>query len=265
MPNKLTAIYRYPVKGFSAQALEVAEIEAGKPLHWDRAFAIENGPSGFDATKPEHIRKNAFLVLMRQPELARLKTDFDPQSGLMTIKLDDEIKAKGNLLDHKDQSESISFLENFCEKPLRGKASIIHSQDHAFTDSRTQDMTLINLASLRALEEKIGGTLDPLRFRANFYFDSTTPWIEHDWVGQKLQIGDVTFHVRKRTQRCAATNANLVTGKRDQMIPKVLMQHFDHADMGIHIVAEQAGQIQIGNSVKATEPTNRPIKQKATL
>jgi hypothetical protein len=150
----------------------------------------------------------------------------------MTISENGELKAKGNLLAHQDQTELEAFLANYCEKPLRGSPKVLHSPGHAFTDSRTQDLTLINLASIRALEEKIGTQLDPLRFRANLYFDCEQAWLEHDWVGKNLKIGDVIFRVRKRTQRCAATNANLETGERDQMIPKALLQHFDHADMG---------------------------------
>ncbi|HAT84616.1 MAG TPA: MOSC domain-containing protein [Rhizobiales bacterium] len=250
MPHQLTAIYRYPVKGFSAQELPKTAIKPNAPLAWDRAFAIENGPSGFEPTNPAHISKNAFLVLMKQPELARLRTEFDPASGIMTISENGEIKAKGNLLAHQNQIELEAFLANYCDKPLRGSPKILHSPGHAFTDSRTQDLTLINLASIRALEEKIGSQLDPLRFRANLYFDCEQAWLEHDWVGKSLKIGNVTFRVRKRTQRCAATNANLKTGERDQMIPKVLLQHFDHSDMGIHIVAEQAGSISVGDRIQ---------------
>ena len=37
----------------------------------------------------------------------------------------------------------------------------------------------------------MGYTIDPLRFRANFYIDGAEPWEEFDWVGSDILIGDV--------------------------------------------------------------------------
>ena len=45
---QVVALYRYPVKGFSPEPLERVRIEMGGTFPFDRAFAIENGPSGFD-------------------------------------------------------------------------------------------------------------------------------------------------------------------------------------------------------------------------
>ena len=249
MTIRLHAIYRYPIKGFSPQSLEKVEIEQGKPLPWDRAFAIENGPCGFDATNPAHLPKNRFLMLMKQPELAALRTAFDPQTGTFTLHHKGELKASGNLFEPDSMADAFAFLENYCEKPMRGKPHLLHAAGHAFTDSRTQDITLINLASVRDLSEKASSDLDPIRFRGNLYIEGATPWQEHEWVGKEIKIGDITFIVRKRTVRCAATNANPVTGKRDQTIPQLLMKHYDHADCGIHLMPQTSGQLHLNDEL----------------
>lgn len=249
MTIALASIYRYPIKGFSPESLNSADIAERKPLEWDRAFAIENGASGFVPEAPVHISKARFLMLMKQPELAKLRTRFDPDTGALTITLDGQTVAQGNLLDASQQEQILEFLASYCAKPPRGDLKILHASGHAFTDSRTQDLTLINLASVRDLSQVAGSDLDPLRFRGNLYIDGAQPWQEHEWVGKRLKIGGQTFHVRKRTVRCAATNANPTTGERDQNLPKLLLQNYGHADCGIHLMPETSGRIAPGDSL----------------
>jgi uncharacterized protein YcbX len=145
--------------------------------------------------------------------------------------------------------DALDYLATFCNKPLRGAPRLLHADGFSFTDAKTQDVTLINLASVRDISEKAGADLDPLRFRGNFYIEGAKPWQEHDWVGKDITIGDLRFTVRKRTQRCAATNANPTTGERDQNIPKLLMTHYDHCDCGIHLMPLQSGPLQTGASL----------------
>ena len=40
---RIEYLYRYPVKGLTAEALEEAEVEAGGCIPWDRAFALAQG------------------------------------------------------------------------------------------------------------------------------------------------------------------------------------------------------------------------------
>jgi uncharacterized protein YcbX len=53
VPN-VQAIYRYPVKGLSSEAMGRARLMPGETLAADRLYAIENGPSGFDPAVPRH-------------------------------------------------------------------------------------------------------------------------------------------------------------------------------------------------------------------
>ena len=40
---RVEQLYRYPVKGLTAEALEEVEVEPGQTLPWDRAFALAQG------------------------------------------------------------------------------------------------------------------------------------------------------------------------------------------------------------------------------
>ena len=47
-PPRVSAIYRYPVKGLTPEKLDGVELKPGETLPFDRAYAIENGPGRFD-------------------------------------------------------------------------------------------------------------------------------------------------------------------------------------------------------------------------
>jgi uncharacterized protein YcbX len=48
MQARITSLYRHPVKGFTPERLERAELVAGRCFPCDRLYAVEDGPSGFD-------------------------------------------------------------------------------------------------------------------------------------------------------------------------------------------------------------------------
>ena len=95
--GSVRAIFRYPVKGLSAEALDRVAVEAGGALPFDRAWAIENGPGGFDPEQPMHLPKIHFLMLMRNERLAALETRFDDADQTLTILRAGKQVARGDL------------------------------------------------------------------------------------------------------------------------------------------------------------------------
>ena len=49
--------------------LSVVDLVAGETIPWDRAFAVENGPSGFNPASPSYFPKQRFLMLMKNARL----------------------------------------------------------------------------------------------------------------------------------------------------------------------------------------------------
>src|SRR5690349_21218689 len=96
MPH-IAEIYRYPVKGLSAEPRQRVSVSVGEVIPFDRAYAIENGPSGFNPELPEHVPKIAFLMLMRHERLAELHTRFDEATNTLTIRRNGAIVAEGRL------------------------------------------------------------------------------------------------------------------------------------------------------------------------
>ena len=83
------------------------------------------------------------------------------------------------------------------------------------TDSTWPSVTLCNMASHRAVEQKPGRALSIHRWRGNIWFDGLAVWEEFDWIGREVRIGEAVLKVHERTERCLATTANPETGKRD--------------------------------------------------
>src|ERR1700741_182529 len=85
MADTVTAIYRYPVKGLSAEKMDRVVLIPGECLPHDRRFAIALGSTPFDPQRPEWLPKTCFIMLMRDEKLAQLQTRFDADSGVLAI------------------------------------------------------------------------------------------------------------------------------------------------------------------------------------
>ena len=126
---------------------------------------------------------------------------------------------------------------------------------YRFTDSRRGFLSIINLASVQALEDTVGAPVDPLRFRGNLHVDGLAPWAEFELVGQVLTTaGGLRLRVTKRIERCAATNVDPDTGVRDLEIPKSLMKAYGHFDCGIYAEVLSGGSLAIDERFEAEQP-----------
>src|SRR6478752_1486358 len=133
-PAAIRAIYRYPVKGLSPQALEQTELSTGQTVPADRLYAIENGPTGFDPAAPAYFPKQRFLMLMRNERLAALCTDFDEASHTLSIQWEGREAARGDLRTKPGRLAIEAFFRRFMPKELRGPPKVLHGEDHSFSD-----------------------------------------------------------------------------------------------------------------------------------
>src|SRR5262249_41906765 len=161
-------IFRYPVKGLSAEPLERAILSPGQTVPGDRRYAIENGPSGFDAAAPAYFPKQRFLMLMRNERLARLHTRFDERSDTPAGREGGDT-VRGDLRTPEGRQTIEDFFAAFCADELRGPPKVLHAPGHSFSDVARKVVSIINLASVAAIESLVGVPVDPLRFRANVY------------------------------------------------------------------------------------------------
>ena len=247
---KVQAIYRYPVKGLSPEAMHSAPLAVGATVPGDRLYAIENGPSGFDAAEPRYRPKTHYLMLMRNERLAALKTSFEAASRTLAIRCDGHEAVRGDLGTTHGRDAIERFFADCCADELRGPPKLLHAPPFSFSDVARKVLSIINLASVAALEDAIGAPVDPLRFRANVYVTGWPAWSEFDLVGAEIAIGEtVRLKVVKRIVRCAATNVDPQTGVRDLAIPETLQRSYGHGDCGIYAEVIAPGPLAPGDRV----------------
>ena len=252
-PPRIKQIYRYPVKGLSPEPLAGTTLAPGQTVPADRLYAIENGPSGFDPAAPSYFPKSRFLMLMRNERLARLDTRLDTgpdqASDVLTIREGDREVARGDLCTPEGRQAIEEFFARFCADELRGPPKVLNGAGHSFSDVAKKVVSIINLASVAAVETMVGQPVDPVRFRANLYVSGWRPWSELDLVGRDLTIGDVRLKVVKRIVRCAATNVDPSTGIRDLHIPESLLRALGHMDCGVYAEVIAGGEIRAGDHI----------------
>lgn len=83
-------------------------------------------------------------------------------------------------------------------------------------------VTFFTTGSLHALSERMGGHIDPRRFRANFVIDHDQPFAEDDWDRRLLRIGEALLRVRSPVPRCAVTHVHPDSGANDAAIVPIL-------------------------------------------
>jgi uncharacterized protein YcbX len=249
-PARIDAIYRYPVKGLSPQPLARTSLAAGATLPADRLYAIENGPIGFDPAAPAYFPKIRFLMLMRNERLAALRTEFDEASHTLVIHADGCEAARGDLRTAEGRAAIERFFAGYCASELRGPPKVLFGQNHSFSDVAKKVVSIINLASVAALENAAGAAVHPLRFRGNLYVAGWPAWHEFDLLGREFAIGNrARLKAVKRIERCAATDVDPDTGIRDLTIPRTLMQSFGHTDCGIYAEVIETGDIAVGDAI----------------
>lgn len=250
-PAEIAAIYRYPVKGLSADPYTEVSLRIGQTLPNDRRYAVENGASGFDTAAPQWLAKTHFLMLMRNERLAALRTRFDDATHTLTIHHEGREVARGDLETEAGRRAIEAFLAEFCAADLRGSPKVLTAPPHSFSDVARKVVSIINLGSVAAIEELVGRPVDPLRFRANLYVKGWPAWAEFDLLGKTLRLGSARANVIKRIQRCAAVNVDPRSAERDLDIPATMQRQLGHADCGIYAEVTADGAIAIGDQVAA--------------
>jgi uncharacterized protein YcbX len=190
-------------------------------------------------------------MLMRNERLARLRVRFDAGSHTLAIALDGREAAVGGLRTAAGRAAIERFFAQFCADELRGPPKVLYAAGFSFSDVAHKVLSIINLASVAAIEGAVGAPVHPLRFRANLYVAGWPAWREFDLVGSEIAIGATArLRIVKRIVRCAATDVDPDTGMRDRAIPGTLLRSFGHGDCGVYGEVVEAGEIAVGDEVR---------------
>ena len=250
--GQITALTYYPIKGLSGQSLPSVTLSAGQGFPFDRMFAFAR--AGFDPAAP--MPKDRFLMLMRDERLAELVSHFNPVTLALELRLQDRLIHRADLSTALGRAETETFFARMFDLPADKMPRFVQAAPRRFTDVSVVStdlmnaVSLINLDSVAALAAKIGTPIAPDRFRGNILFRGWPEFSELNLVGRDITIGTARARVSLRTRRCAATEVNPATAARDLPIPRLLHQHYGHADMGVYAELIRGGEIGLGDEIR---------------
>jgi uncharacterized protein YcbX len=249
MTAAIAALFRHPIKGFSPEKVKLAQLTAGEAFPGDRLYVLEDGPSGFDPAAPAYIPKQRFAVLAKIAEVARARTRYDSESGVLSASAAGFPDFEARIDEPDGRAAFAAWAGEVLGEAALGPLRLLDGQGHRFLDHPLGHVSIVNLASVRDLEERLERPLDPLRFRANLYVEGWPAWIENDWEGRALRLGEVQASVFKTIVRCAAPGVDPVTAVRDVDIPAELHRLYGHMLCGVYVHVTQGGTVKEGDEV----------------
>lgn len=253
-PGIVSALWRHPVKGFTPEPLDAVDLPTGGWFPGDRMFAVEDGPSGFDRDAPEHLPKQKFTVLMRTAEVAGVRTRWNEATRMIDAVSDDHGSISFSVDDPRSREYFSFWLADVLGDAVTGPLRLVSAEglDHRFMDHPLGRISLLNLASVRDFEARIGRPVDPRRFRANVWIEGWPAWVENDGAGRDLTLGGARLRGVKPIVRCAATHVDPDTAMRDFDLVPALFEQYGHRWCGLYATLAAGGTVRVGDRVEMT-------------
>lgn len=254
MNATVAAIRRYPIKGLSGQDLPAVDLVTGQPIPFDRRFGILHGPAALDPDFEGWRPNEDFFTLDRNEKLALLDSEFDEDTQSLIIRRGGKPVSRGRL----DQPMGRMLVEQFFAAYLAGAApglpKLAEAKGGAFTDREEAAVSILNLASVRDLEERVAKQpVDPRRFRANLMIDGLEPWVERQWIGALLSIGGATLRICAHRDCRSSSEVNPATGARDFNTLPILERGYGHTQCGVYARVVHGGRIAVGDPFTMAE------------
>lgn len=169
--------------------------------------------------------------------------------------------------DESLQIDQTYLLELAERLGIQGEIEVQNARGaYSLHDTKGAYVSFLNLASVDALSEFMGVTVDPHRFRMNVWMRGLEPFEELTWVDRypgtrEIVAGECRLRVDDACERCKAPEANPSTGQYDLEIQKALDDLMSNRGyksphrgtprvMGFLAAPLQSGHIQIGDKVR---------------
>ena len=250
---QIESIACFPIKGFMGKALQSVSLKRGQGVPGDRQFAF-----GIDASADDgqwHPSRS-YLINAVNDNLLKFELRNDQDAWVITSPSGERLRFELDNIDSlkRFNAHLNSFFDSISNSgkipQLIERNQNVGPKGHwDFPDS---ELLIVNLATIRELEERLGLEIDPRRFRANLLVDGLPAWSEFGLYGSEFSVGSAKFEVLRPARRCAATSVNPVTGERDVAIQKYLAQEYGHGFFGVYARVSKTGNVSIGDDAQCT-------------
>lgn len=247
MTGRLAHLCRHPIKAIGVEALGSVRLDCGRALPFDRHWAVAHEA----ARLPESggwAPKINFLRGVSGPELMAITVRLGPD-GAVTLRHPRAGEMRVNPDIAADADRLIGWLRPLWPADRPRPAQVLRADGFAMTDRSEPFVSILNLASNRALSAQMGRDLSIHRWRGNLWIDGLDPWQEFDLIGREITIGPARLRVDQRITRCKATTVNPETGQVDADTLAALRDTQGHQDFGVYATVISGGRVTCGDMV----------------
>ena len=232
--GRVVGLWRYPVKSMAAE--ELAEVEVSwHGFAGDRRWAfIRDGVvhSGVP-----------WLTLRQRKDMHHYRPSF----------VEPARPDKSPTVVRTPSGATFDVADRALGAELCGGGVQVIKQDRGIFD--TFPLSLITTQTIAQLGEVVGTQLDVQRFRPNILVEATeeTPFVEDDWVGCVLRIGDMRMRIDKRDGRCVVITIDPVTTERNPAILRSVARDRQGC-LGVYGTTVEPGRVRVNDLVLIEPP-----------
>ncbi|MGV0025012.1 MOSC domain-containing protein [Phormidesmis priestleyi] len=262
--GSVVSLWRYPIKSMLGEELNASQV-AEQGLLGDRAFALIDTATGMtvSAKNPRKWGKMfdcraALAESGNGVDLSQVKITL-PDGSIVFSSAQDANQILSGLLGREVKLETIAPQKPSLEEYWPTVEGLPH-QD-AVTDEATLANTFFDGATIHLLttatldqfqEITPGSRFETRRFRPNIMVaaDGAKGFVENDWIGQTLAIGDqVRLTVTGGCPRCVMTTMAQGELPNDIEVLRTAVKH-NQGNVGIYASVAQGGTVRRGDMIK---------------
>jgi uncharacterized protein YcbX len=190
------------------------------------------------------------MIGARIPALAGLWAELEDTTGTVTVRHQKLGEFRFRPDDPLEAQSFFAWLAPILPDDRAQPRRIVTAGKRGMTDSDFPSVSIMNMASHRAVSQKIGRPVESERWRGNIWLDGLAPWEEFDWIGRDLRIGAAMLRIREPIVRCMHTTANPVSGIRDTDTLGALEDGWGHQDFGVNAEVVQSGTVSVNDPIE---------------
>ncbi|MFD0980396.1 MOSC domain-containing protein [Tropicimonas aquimaris] len=228
----------------------MVDLTAGKVLPYDRHWALAHDAAAFDGAPDGWYAKRNFVRGVASAPLMAIRASLSPDNRRVTLTHPERPTLEITPDDGAASAALTDWVAPQWPANRPEPARLVTAGAQAMTDAPDPFVSVLSLASLRDLGQRMDKDLSIHRFRGNLWFDGLPAWEETGWIGREVAIGPTRLRVVEPITRCNATRANPDTGRDDGDTLGALEAAFGHRDFGVFATVIEGGPIRIGDPVE---------------
>ena len=248
MTATIASIQRHPLKSHGREELAEVTLTAGQGLPWDRRWAVAHEAAKINEGSWSPCQN--FSRGSKAPRLMAISARLDEAAARLTLIHPDLPEISFRPDDADDQARFLDWVRPICPVDRAQPARIYSIPVRGMTDTDYPSVSLLSLASNRALSDQMRVPLSPLRWRGNFWIDGLDPFAECDLIGRTVRLGAARLEIVEPIVRCLATTANPATGERDADTLGALQSHHGHQNFGVYARVIDGGAVRQGDRLE---------------